>query len=120
VAYAEQLYNKSDLPAGDFDAHSTFAQTLSESAKLAEQTLLVVSIPASQNEIGGEGGQAVLERLKNVLVRVETTWRPASAEESFEIVRRRLFQPMPKDHFVQRDTAAPIFGQRGAGSTQDE
>src|ERR1017187_9107677 len=34
------LYNKSDLPAGDFDAHFTFAQTLSESAKLAEKTLL--------------------------------------------------------------------------------
>jgi transcriptional regulator with XRE-family HTH domain len=27
--YARQLYNKSDLPAGDFDAHFTFAQTLS-------------------------------------------------------------------------------------------
>jgi predicted AAA+ superfamily ATPase len=56
VAYARQLYNKSDLPAGDFDAHFTFAQTLSESAKLADKTLLVVSIPSSQNEIGGEGG----------------------------------------------------------------
>lgn len=92
VAYARQLYNKSDLPAGDFDAHFTFAQTLSESAKLVENALLVVSIPASQNEIGGEGGQAALVRLKNVMQRVETSWRPATAEESFEIVRRRLFQ----------------------------
>src|SRR5581483_4062371 len=92
VAYARQLYNKSDLPAGDFDAHFTFAQTLSESAKLVENALLVVSIPASQNEIGGEGGQAALARLKNVMQRVETSWRPATAEESFEIVRRRLFQ----------------------------
>jgi predicted AAA+ superfamily ATPase len=92
VAYARQLYNKSDLPAGDFDAHFTFAQTLSESAKLVEDALLVVSIPASQNEIGGEGGQAALARLKNVMQRVETSWRPATAEESFEIVRRRLFQ----------------------------
>jgi hypothetical protein len=85
---------EADLPAGDFDAHFTFAQTLSESAKLAGNTLLVVSIPASQNEIGGEGGQAALERLKNVLERVETSWRPASTEEGFEIVRRRLFQPI--------------------------
>ncbi len=109
VAYARQLYNKSDLPAGDFDAHFTFAQTLSESVKLATQSLLVVSIPSSQNEIGGDGGQAALERLKNVLVRVETTWRPASAEESFEIVRRRLFQPMSKDNFVQRDLVVAKF-----------
>ena len=83
VACARQLYNKSDLPAGGFDAHFTCAQTLSESAKLAEKTLLIVSIPATQNEIGGEGGLAALERLKNVTERVETSWRPASAEEGF-------------------------------------
>lgn len=119
VAYARQLYNKSDLPAGDFDAHFTFAQTLSESAKLAERTLLVVSIPSSQNEIGGEGGQAALERLKNVLVRVETTWRPASAEESFEIVRRRLFQPMPKDNYVQRDLVVAKFAEEYRKNPQE-
>jgi predicted AAA+ superfamily ATPase len=119
VAYARQLYNKSDLPAGDFDAHFTFAQTLSESAKLAEKTLLVVSIPSSQNEIGGEGGQAALERLKNVLVRVETTWRPASAEESFEIVRRRLFQPMPQENFVQRDLVVAKFAEEYRKNPQE-
>ena len=110
VAYARQLYNKSDLPAGDFDAHFTFAQTLSESAKLADKTLLVVSIPASQNEIGGEGGLAALERLKNVIERVETSWRPASAEEGFEIVRRRLFQPIADPElFTARDTVVKAF-----------
>ena len=110
VAYARQLYNKSDLPAGDFDAHFTFAQTLSESAKLADKTLLVVSIPASQNEIGGEGGLAALERLKNVIERVETSWRPASAEEGFEIVRRRLFQPITDPElFTARDAVVKTF-----------
>ncbi len=110
VAYARQLYNKSDLPAGDFDAHFTFAQTLSESAKLADKTLLVVSIPASQNEIGGEGGLAALERLKNVIERVETSWRPASAEEGFEIVRRRLFQPITDPElFTSRDVVVKAF-----------
>jgi len=110
VAYARQLYNKSDLPAGDFDAHFTFAQTLSESAKLADKTLLVVSIPASQNEIGGEGGLAALERLKNVIERVETSWRPASAEEGFEIVRRRLFQPITDPElFTSRDAVVKAF-----------
>jgi hypothetical protein len=110
VAYARQLYNKSDLPAGDFDAHFTFAQTLSESAKLADKTLLVVSIPSSQNEIGGEGGLAALERLENVIERVETSWRPASAEEGFEIVRRRLFQPIADpDLFTARDAVVKAF-----------
>jgi hypothetical protein len=110
VAYARQLYTKSDLPGGDFDAHFTFAQTLSESAKLADKTLLVVTIPASDNEIGGEGGQAALERLKNVLGRVETSWRPASAEEGFEIVRRRLFQPIADPElFTARDAVVRAF-----------
>ena len=120
VAYARQLYNKSDLPAGDFDAHFTFAQTLSESAKLAGKTLLVVSIPASQNEIGGEGGQAALERLKNVIERVETSWRPASAEEGFEIVRRRLFQPITDpDLFVARDTVVRAFSDEYRKNSQE-
>lgn len=110
VAYARQLYNKSDLPAGDFDAHFTFAQTLSESAKLVENALLVVSIPASQNEIGGEGGQAALTRLKNVMQRVETSWRPATAEESFEIVRRRLFQQVADPEILKnRDIVIRSF-----------
>ncbi len=53
-------------------------------------------IPSSDNEIGSEGGREALRRLKNVLRRIETVWRPSSAEESFEIVRQRLFQPMPQ------------------------
>jgi hypothetical protein len=120
VSYARQLFNKPDLPSGDFDAHFTFAQTLSESAKLADKTLLVVSIPASQNEIGGEGGQAALERLKNVIERVETSWRPATAEEGFEIVRRRLFQPITDPElFTARDTVVRAFSEEYRKAAQE-
>jgi len=106
VAYARQLYKSEGLPAGNFDTHFTFAQALTESASAVEGTLVVVSIPASESakshaqgeaevsdiEIGGEGGREALDRLKNVVSRIATSWRPASAEESFEIVRRRLFE----------------------------
>lgn len=110
VAYARQLYHVHNLPAGSFDTHFTFAQTLSEATKAASKTLLVVSIPASDNEIGGEGGLAALDRLKNAIGRVESPWRPASAEESFEIVRRRLFQPLTDpDLFVARDAVVRAF-----------
>ncbi|MGC9293542.1 MAG: Swt1 family HEPN domain-containing protein [Acidobacteriaceae bacterium] len=110
IAYVRLLYGKNDLVGGNFDSQFTFAQTLSESAKLVDNALLVVSIPASQAEIGGEGGQAALERLKNVMQRVETSWRPASAEESFEIVRRRLFQPMTDPELLkQRDVVIRAF-----------
>jgi len=110
VAYGRQLHDKSDLPAGNFDTHFTFAQTLSESAKNAKETLLVVSIPSSDIEIGGDRGREALDRLKNAIGRVESPWRPASAEESFEIVRRRLFQTTADPSlFVQRDAVVKAF-----------
>lgn len=109
VAYARQLHEGSNLPAGSFDTQFTFAQTLSESAKTAKNTLLVVSIPASDNEIGGEWGKQALSRLKNAIGRVESPWRPASSDEGFEIVRRRLFQPLTNEQAVIRDAVARSY-----------
>ena len=121
VAYARQLHDAADLPAGSFETHFTFAQALTESAKLAKKCLLVISLPASDTggsphtraddvEVGGERGRAALDRLRNAVGRVEAAWRPASAEEGFEIVRRRLFEPLiEKDQFVARDTVARAF-----------
>ncbi|MFY9943474.1 MAG: Swt1 family HEPN domain-containing protein [Desulfobacterales bacterium] len=121
VAYARQLHDTSDLPGGSFETHFTFAQALTESAKLAQNCLLVISLPASHSgaspdprpddvEVGGERGRAALDRLRNAVGRVESSWRPASAEEGFEIVRRRLFEPLiEKRHFVARDTVARAF-----------
>jgi predicted AAA+ superfamily ATPase len=47
VAYARQLHDSADLPAGSFEAQFSFAQALTESAKSAKNTLLVISLPAS-------------------------------------------------------------------------
>ena len=121
VAYARQLHDEGDLPAGSFETQFTFAQALSESAKLAKDCLLVISLPASDSndstlaqaddaEVGGLRGRAALTRLRNVIGRVDSSWRPASAEESFEIVRRRLFQPITDPaHFATRDNVARAF-----------
>ena len=110
VAYARQLHEGSQLPAGTFDTQFTFAQALSESAKAAKNTLLIVSIPASDNEIGGDFGQQALARLKNAIGRVESSWRPASPDEGFEIVRRRLFEPMTAPQaFAARDAVARAY-----------
>jgi predicted AAA+ superfamily ATPase len=46
VAYARQLHDQSDLPAGGFETQFTFTQALTESAKLAGNCLLVISLPA--------------------------------------------------------------------------
>ncbi|HEV2458912.1 MAG TPA: DUF499 domain-containing protein, partial [Ktedonobacterales bacterium] len=110
VAYMRQLYGVSGLPAGSFDANLSFAQALTEAAKAAPKTLLVASIPASDIEIGGEGGREAVERLSNTFSRLESMWRPASAEEGFEIVRRRLFQPITQQRdFTALDAVARAF-----------
>jgi predicted AAA+ superfamily ATPase len=57
IRYAAQLHEKSDLPGGSFDTHFTFAQALSEAAKAADRTMLLVSIPASEIEFGGDRGK---------------------------------------------------------------
>jgi hypothetical protein len=110
VAYARQLYGVDGLPAGSFDAQFTFAQALAEACRAVEGSLLVVSIPSSDIEVGGDGGRAALERLKNVIGRMESSWRPASAEEGFEIVRRRLFDDLSAESAPARDAVVKAFG----------
>jgi hypothetical protein len=121
VAYARQLHDQSDLPAGGFETQFTFAQLLTESAKLANNCLLVISLPASDTTgsphaqaddtvVGGQRGREALDRLRNVVGRLESSWRPASAEEGFEIVRRRLFEPLVEPaQFKDRDVVARGF-----------
>ena len=131
VAYARQLHGAADLPAGSFETHFTFAQALSEAVKAAKNTLLVVSIPASESphqkadravsdiEVGGERGREALARLKNAIGRVEAPWRPASPDEGFEIVRRRLFEPLSNEGHIARDAIARAFVEL-YGSQQQE
>ncbi len=130
VAYARQLYGKDNLPAGTFDTHFTFAQALTEAARAVPQVLVVISIPASEPlspqvtnagvkqssgdgelvslaEVGGTGGQEALSRLKHVVGRMHSPWRPATPEEGFEIVRRRLFAEV--EDFDARDAVVRKF-----------
>lgn len=108
VAYLRQLWSREKLtPARAFDGHMTFVQSLTEAVKSAPTALLVVSLPASdvvrdmagaeapienEHEVGGTAGLEALRHLRSVIHRVESAWQPATIEESFEIVRRRVFQ----------------------------
>ncbi|MEH1858554.1 MAG: DUF499 domain-containing protein, partial [Nostoc sp.] len=88
--------------------------------QVPNQTLLVVSIPASDNEIGCDRGKAALSRLKNAIGRVESPWRPATADESFEIVRRRLFQPITEENgFIARDAIIRAFAEMYQNQSQE-
>ena len=109
VAYLRQIYRVDGLPSGSFDSNLSFVQSLTEAVKASPGTLLVASLPASQIEVGGEGGQEALARLKQTFSRVESTWRPASQEESYEIVRRRLFKDIPGDRYHHKDNTLRQF-----------
>ncbi|MGH9380402.1 MAG: ATP-binding protein, partial [Thermoanaerobaculia bacterium] len=120
LAHARQLAGKDGMPAGSLAANLSFAQALTEAARAVAGTLVVVTIPESEIEKGGEAGRDVLEHLKNVLGRMDSPWRPASAEESFEIVRRRLFEePGDAEAFKARDAVARAFGELYRSQAQE-
>ncbi|MFN2137709.1 MAG: ATP-binding protein, partial [Candidatus Promineifilaceae bacterium] len=91
VAYARNIYHVDDLPAGTFDSVMTFVQALTEATRRSDDSMLLISLPESDIEVGGEAGKQALEHLAHVVGRIESVWKPVTANESFEIVRRRLF-----------------------------
>lgn len=125
VAYLRQLWSLEQTPpGGTFDAHMTFVQSLTEAVKSVPNALLVVSLPASdvvrdmpaaetsienEYEIGGTAGLEALRHLRSVIHRVESAWQPATIEESFEIVRRRIFKPFGREQDAARDLVVQKF-----------
>jgi len=111
VAVLRQLPGKNDLPIGSFEANVSFAQSLTEAAKAVPGVVVVVSLPESEIEMGGENGKEALQRLSNVVERITSGWKTATTEEGFEIVRRRLFQPMEASKYAQRDAVLKKFSE---------
>jgi hypothetical protein len=118
VAFARNLYNAPDrLAAGTFDAVMTFVQSLTEAVKRSSDSMLLVSIPESDIEIGGEGGKASLDILAKTIGRIESVWKPVTATESFEIVRRRLFSS--EIDYAARDAVLSAFREMYAGNSSE-
>src|SRR3954452_25254380 len=130
VAYARQLPDDPDeasaagVTGGTFDTQFTFAQSLTEAAKSTSGILLAISIPASEadkdpnkvvpgnaEEVGGRRGLEALKRLQNVVRRVADQWRPASSEEAYHIVKRRLFVQPDAAALAAIKQTADAFGQ---------
>ena len=97
VAYARNIYKVDGLPSGSFDSVMTFIQALTEAMRRSSDSMLLVSIPASEIEVGGDAGRETLEIFSHIIGRIESIWKPVSAIEGFEIVRRRLFGDV-RDH----------------------
>ena len=111
VAYLRHIYKTDGLPGGSFDTNLSFVQSLTEAVKISPRTFLVASLPQSQIEVGGEGGEEALKRLRTTFTRINATWSPATTEESYEIVRRRLFRDVEPDMFQHRDNVIKQFAK---------
>ena len=111
AVYVRQLHQANGLVGGTYAANLSFVQSLTEAAKSTPTTLVVATIPESKNEAGGEDGQQTVEDLKKIFGRMDSPWRPANTEESFEIVRRRLFQPINYEDEKHRETVIKAFMQ---------
>jgi len=78
--------------AGDTtDSIYTFMQALTQAVRRSDHAALVVTLPESTVEAGGTGGAEALNRLDSLLGRIEAIWQPLEVNETFEVVRRRLF-----------------------------
>jgi len=108
VAYARNLYGVERLPAGSFESIMTFTQALTEAVKRSDDSMLLIALPESGIEIGGEAGETALKTLSHVVGRIESVWKPVTPTESFEIVRRRLFAT--EIDYAARDVVVNAFG----------
>ena len=103
VAFARQLRGL------EYDAFHAFIQSLTEAAAAVDGAVVVGSLPESGAEVGDEQGLDALRRLEKIFGRVQSAWMPASGIETFEIVRRRLFQPLDPAEERVRDQTIRAF-----------
>lgn len=101
VAYIRQFPDGTALSGGTFESNISFVQALTEAAKLVPTAVILASLPESVSnqsntnvQVGGARGLAALMALESVFGRVQALWKPVATEEAFEIVRRRLFEPL--------------------------
>jgi predicted AAA+ superfamily ATPase len=94
VAYLRQFQDGKSYPAGTFDSNLSFIQALTESVTAVPTATLLASLPESHTEVGSTQGQRALAALEKYFGRVQALWKPVATEEAFEIVRRRLFNPI--------------------------
>ncbi len=107
VAYIRQFEDGKILTGGSYDSNLSFLQALTEAAKQVPTAVMLASLPESEVEAGSARGIAALKALEKLFGRVQALWKPVATEEAFEIVRRRLFEPI-KD-LAARDAVCRAF-----------
>jgi predicted AAA+ superfamily ATPase len=107
VAYIGQFEEGKQISGGSFESNMAFIQALTEAVKLVPNAILLASLPESEIEAGSQRGVMALKALEKRFGRVQALWRPVATEEAFEIVRRRLFEPIKDEK--SRDAVCRAF-----------
>lgn len=108
VAYIRQFPEGQTLSGGTFDSNLSFVQALTEAcSKFVPTAALLASLPESEVEAGSQRGIVALRALEKTFGRVQALWKPVATEEAFEIVRRRLFEPIRDEK--ARETVCRAF-----------
>jgi hypothetical protein len=94
VAYIRQFPEMEAISGGSYDSNLSFVQALTEAVKLVPRGVVLASLPESDLEAGSQRGVTALRSLERTFGRVQALWKPVATEEAFEIVRRRLFEPV--------------------------
>ena len=95
AAYMQQLPEGQTLSGGSYESNLSFVQSLMEVARLVPTTMVLASLPQSSDEVRGPREiTAFLHAMDKVFHYVKSAWKPPTIEETFEIVRCRLFDPI--------------------------
>ena len=94
VGYLRQFQDGKTYAAGTFDSNLSFIQALTEAITAVPKAVLLASLPESDTEMGSVMGKKSLAALEKYFGRVQALWKPVATDEAFEIVRRRLFNPI--------------------------
>ncbi len=120
VAYTRVLSEeKTDKQIDELteDRIYTFIQNLTEAVHRSKRGVLVVTLPSSAEEAGSKiRAQAVLDRIENILGRIEAANEVLEIKESYEVVRRRLFEEV-KDE-AARDQTCEAFAKMYRNSSK--
>ncbi|MCB0808336.1 MAG: ATP-binding protein, partial [Flavobacteriales bacterium] len=101
VAYVRQFEEGQRYKGGTYDSNLSFMQALMEAVRAVPNAVLLASLPESDKEAGGARGVQALRALEHYFQRLQAVWKAVSSEESFEIVRRRLFQGIQDQEAVR-------------------
>ena len=102
---------------GQQDNIYTFIQNLTQSVNRSLNAALIVTLPESDVQAGGEQGAQALARLQAIFARIESVWEPLEVHETFEVVRRRLFGNVTDED--ERDHTCEAFSRMYGQSRQE-